>query len=80
MTAPYKSPFLTALEKEMAASRDNDFADNYDTVNLGAEPAAEATTAWRRCIRECVYSPLACVDSVRRMKNYYLAPEPSPGP
>jgi FkbM family methyltransferase len=68
MTPPAKSPFLIALEKEMAASRRNAFTDNYDFGSLGPEPASTEMPAWRRCVQECVAS-------FRRLKDYYLAPE-----
>lgn len=68
MSAPYKSPFLTALEKEMAANRFNDLADNHDGAQRGDEPAAKDVPAWLQCLRDCVAS-------LRKLKNYYFAPE-----
>jgi FkbM family methyltransferase len=42
------TPFISELKRELVRSRHNDYVDNYDTIQLGAEPPS-APPIWRVC-------------------------------
>ena len=79
-----ESLFVRELKRELELSRGNDYADNYDVVQLGAEPPAPPPM-WRVCgaeikarlkelARRTVFRLRPYLSPLKRMLLYYFLP------
>lgn len=79
-----ESPFIRELKRELANSRANDYADNHDAIQLGAEPPSPPPM-WRVCgaelkarLRELASGALSRIRPylrpVKRLFLYYFLP------
>jgi FkbM family methyltransferase len=76
------SLFDSELRRELAHSRSNNYTDNYDTIQLGEQPAPEAPM-WRVCgaelkagikglVKAILTNSRACLRPFKRLVMYYF--------
>lgn len=76
--------FMNDLGRELAKSRFNNYTDNYDTIQLGAEPegpppmwrkfASEFVQGVRDIMKQTIGFFRPCLGPIRRAVYYYLLP------